>query len=91
MIVQIDRYADGRRRLAEVALVASTRRETFRLGTVMRFEADPVGPDRKVTGRVRHYPLPPAIARRLMLMGETVPDEFGPEAEAPATPEREAN
>jgi pilus assembly protein CpaF len=91
LIVQIDRYADGKRRIAEVALVASTRRETFRLGTVARFEADPVGPDRKVTGRFRHYPLPPAIARRLMLMGHIVPDEFGPEAEADTTPEREAS
>ena len=90
LIVQIDRYADGRRRIAEVALVASTRRETFRLGTVAQFESDAVGPDRKVTGRFRHFPLPPAIARRLMLMGHEVPDEFGPEAEAPATPEREA-
>ena len=90
MIVQIDRYADGKRRIAEVALVASTRRETFRLGTVARFESDAVGPDRKVTGRFRHYPLPPAIARRLMLMGHEVPAEFGPEAEADTTPEREA-
>ncbi len=91
MIVQIDRYADGRRRIAEVALVASSRRETFRLGTVARFESDAVGPDRKVTGRFRHFPLPPAIARRLMLMGHVVPDEFGPEAETEATPVREAN
>jgi pilus assembly protein CpaF len=89
--VQIDRYADGRRRIAEVALVASARRETFRLGTVARFEADPIGADRKVSGRFRHYPLPPTIARRLMLMGHSVPDEFGPEAEAEATPEREAS
>ena len=44
-----------------------------------------------MTGRFRHFPLPPAIARRLMLMGHEVPDEFGPEAEAPATPEREAS
>jgi pilus assembly protein CpaF len=91
MIVQIDRYADGKRRIAEVALVASSRRETFRLGTVARFETEPVGPDREVTGRMRHFPLPPAIARRLMLMGQAVPAEFGPEAELPATPEREAN
>ena len=58
VIVQIDRYADGKRRIAEVALVASTRRETFRLGTVARFEADPVGPDRRVTGTLP--PLPAA-------------------------------
>ena len=31
VIVQIDRFADGRRRLAEVAVVASNRREPFRL------------------------------------------------------------
>ena len=35
------------------------RRETFRLATVARFEADPIGPDRKVTGRMRHSALPP--------------------------------
>ena len=56
----------------------------------MQFESDAVGPDRKVTGRIRHYPLPPAIARRLMLTGQEVPAEFGPEAELPTTPEREA-
>ena len=90
MIVQIDRFADGKRRIAEVALVASTRRETFRLGTVARFEADPIGPDRKVTGRLRHFPLPPAIARRLDAEGQVVPPEFGPEAELDQTPVREA-
>jgi pilus assembly protein CpaF len=90
VIVQIDRYADGKRRIAEVAIVASTRRETFRLGTVVRFEADAIGPDRRVTGRFRHFPLPPAIDRRLELMGLQVPPEFGPEAELEQTPVRKA-
>jgi len=91
MIVQVDRYPDGKRRVSEVSLVASSRREPFRLGTVAAFEADPVGPDRVVTGRIRHFPLPPPIARRFELMGEAVPVEFGPAAELPATPEREAS
>src|SRR4029079_17749683 len=65
VIVQIDRFADGRRRIAEVAIVASTRRETFRLATVARFDSDPIGPDRRVTGTMRHFPLPAAIDRRL--------------------------
>ena len=73
-----------------VAIVASTRRETFRLGTVARFEADPIGPDRRVTGRFRHFPLPPAIHRRLELMGLEIPVEFGPEAELEQTPVRTA-
>ncbi len=90
VIVQIDRFADGKRRIAEVAIVASTRRETFRLGTVAKFEADPIGPDRRVTGRFRHFPLPPAIHRRLELMGLQIPPEFGPEAELEQTPVRTA-
>jgi pilus assembly protein CpaF len=74
-----------------VAIVASARREPFRLGTVARFEADPIGTDRRVTGRFRHFPLPAAIQRRLELMGQAIPPEFGPAAELPSTPEREAN
>jgi pilus assembly protein CpaF len=87
VIVQIDRYADGRRRLAEVAVVASTRREAFRLAPVATFDADPIGPDRRVTGRFAHARLPEPIARRLMLAGEAVPPEF---AEAARAGEREA-
>jgi pilus assembly protein CpaF len=87
VIVQIDRYADGRRRLAEVAVVASTRREAFRLAPVATFDADPIGPDRRVTGRFAHARLPEPIARRLMLAGEAVPPEF---AEAAHAGEREA-
>ena len=73
VIVQIDRFADGARRISEVAAVASERREDFRLGTVVRFETDPIGPDRKVTGSFRHFPLPPGIAEHLRLQGERVP------------------
>jgi pilus assembly protein CpaF len=91
MIVQIDRFADGKRRISEVALVASSRRETFRLGTVMRFEADPIGPDRRVTGTFRHFPLPPAVHRRLELAGQKIPPEFGPEADLDKIPERTAS
>src|ERR671917_1288157 len=75
VIVQIDRYADGRRRLAEVAVVASNRREAFRLAPVATFAADPIGPDRRVTGRFVHARLPEGVARRLMLAGEAVPHQ----------------
>jgi len=91
VIVQIDRFADGGRRISEIAAVASERREEFRLGSVMRFETDPIGPDRKVTGRFTHFPLPPGIAEHLRLQGERVPAVFGPAADADHTPEREAS
>jgi pilus assembly protein CpaF len=89
VIVQIDRYADARRRVAEVAVVASNRRETFKLAPVAFFESDPLGPDRRVTGRVRHARLPEGVARRLELAGERFPPEFGDRAETEPAP-REA-
>src|SRR4051812_30305358 len=90
VIVQIDRFADGRRRVSEMAIVASARRETFRLGTVARFEADPLGADRRVSGRFVHFPLPASIHRRLTLMGQHVPAEFAPTADVEQTPVRTA-
>ena len=46
VIVQIDRYADGARRISEIAAVASERREDFRLGTrrALRHRPDRAGP-----------------------------------------------
>jgi pilus assembly protein CpaF len=90
VIVQLSRAVDGARRIVEIAAVASTRREPFRLATIADFDADPVGPDRKVTGRFRHFPLPDNVARRLHLAGEPVPDAFKHGYEAAAAPEREA-
>jgi pilus assembly protein CpaF len=88
VIVQLQRWPDGGRRIQEVAVVASRRREQFRLATVARFEADPIGPDRVVTGGFRHFPLPDGLARRIAMMGEHIPDVFTRGAER--APEREA-
>lgn len=90
VIVQLGRAADGARRITEVAVVASTRREPFRLATIADFEADPVGPDRRVRGHFRHFPLPDNLARRLHLAGEVVPEPFVAGYEASVAPEREA-
>jgi pilus assembly protein CpaF len=87
VIVQVDRYADGRRRVSEVAAVASNRRETYRLASVMEFERDPIGTDRTVTGVVRHRQVTPGIVRLLELHGEARPAQF---AQAPGADAREA-
>src|SRR4051794_17710075 len=87
VIVQVDRYADGRRRVTEVAAVASHRRETYRLASVMEFESDPIRADRTVTGVIRHRQIPPGVVRRLELHGEAMPAPF---AEAPPADAREA-
>ena len=76
VIVQVDRFADGGRRVSEVAVVASHRRETFRLASVMEFETEPIGPERRVRGRHVHRRLPDAVLRRLMLAGVEIPPQF---------------
>jgi pilus assembly protein CpaF len=87
VIVQLERSADGRRRIVEVAAVSSRLREEFRLATIMRFDPDPIGPDRVVTGTWVHYPLPDVVAERLRVRAEVAPavytEEAADELEAP--------
>jgi pilus assembly protein CpaF len=89
VIVQLERGIDGRRRVVEVAAVASRRRESFRLATLARFVPDPVRPSLEITGRVHHYALPQSVADRLILAGQAIPSAFA--ADAAAAPEREAS
>jgi pilus assembly protein CpaF len=90
VIIHLARMADGVRRMVEICTLASRRRETFRLATVVNFEQEPLGPDRVVRGRFRYYPLPRPLAERLILAGEQVPPQLGVAAGPNFTPEREA-
>jgi pilus assembly protein CpaF len=76
-MVHLGRGVDGSRRVSEIAAVASNRRERFRLQSVMRFAAEPIGPDRVLRGAYRHYPVPKNLATRLFDVGESVPPAFG--------------
>ncbi|WP_165987867.1 CpaF family protein [Streptomyces sp. YIM 98790] len=77
VLVQLVRHPDGTRRVEEVAFLASRGREPFRIAAVSRFDAQPMGPDGKVHGAFRHFPMPRAVAERLHLAGESVPASFG--------------
>ena len=77
VIVGLDRGPDGRRRVVEVGVVTAKRREMAKLTTIARFEQQPLGLDREVRGGFRHFPLPRALANRLMYAGEPVPPAFG--------------
>lgn len=81
VIVQIERGSDGERRIVEVATVASSRHERFRLQRVAAFERDPSSLIDEVKGEFRHYRAPERIARRIAHAGETMPEEFGTAAE----------
>jgi pilus assembly protein CpaF len=76
VIVHLTRGADGSRRVGEVAVVASRRRETFRLATVADFLPEAHEPGERVTGRFRHFRLPAVLARRLEQAGELLPPAF---------------
>jgi pilus assembly protein CpaF len=81
VIVQLSRGPDGSRRIVQLAVADHRRRDEVVLHDVMRFEPEPIGPDRKVRGRFRPFPLPEAVATRLFLAGESVPPAFGGHAD----------
>ncbi|GAA2003046.1 CpaF family protein [Nocardiopsis rhodophaea] len=81
VIVHLSRYADGSRRVGEIGVVTSTRREEFRLTPVLRFDAKPIDATGKVPGEFHRFPLPDHIAERITNAGETVPPVF---TEAPS-------
>ncbi|MBO0654789.1 CpaF family protein [Streptomyces triculaminicus] len=81
-LVQLARHADGTRRVAEIALLSpeaygEDRGEGYRLATVSRFDAAPMGADRVVRGAFTHFPLPGRAAERLRLANESVPAAYG--------------
>ncbi len=77
VIVQLTRHVDGTRRITEIALLVSHGREQFRIATVSRFVARPIGPDRVVHGHFEHLPLPRRVADRLYMANESLPPAFG--------------
>ncbi|MGP3927141.1 CpaF family protein [Streptomyces sp. 8N616] len=89
-IVQLTRHTDGTRKVSEIVILSSRGRETFRIATVCRFDAQPLGPDRIVHGRFAYFPLPRRIAERLHLASEPVPQAFGVAASDDQLATREA-
>ncbi|MFR9674416.1 CpaF family protein [Streptomyces sp. TR06-5] len=76
-VVQLSRAADGSRKISEIAMLAGRGRQTYEIASVCRFEAEPMGADRRVRGRFRYFPMPRHIGDRLTLAGEGVPPAFG--------------
>ncbi|TDC80846.1 CpaF family protein [Actinomadura sp. 7K507] len=76
-VIFLDRAVDGSRRIGEVAVVSSGRRESIELTPIMRFEMEPVGLDRVVRGRYVHQALPQELVTKLMFAGEAIPAAFG--------------
>ncbi|WP_326598765.1 CpaF family protein [Streptomyces sp. NBC_01803] len=91
VLVQLTRHPDGSRRLAEIAILSSHGREAFRIATVAEYRAEPMSPDGRVHGRFHHYPIPRAVADRLYLAGEPLPQAFGVQLDDSHLATREAS
>lgn len=73
IVVHLERGVDGTRRVAEVAALTSSRRQEYDVVQLAQFRSDPIGPDRKVTGRFVLAAVPEALRERLFRAGESVP------------------
>jgi pilus assembly protein CpaF len=83
VVVQLQRFSDGTRRVTEVCFLTSARREEFALQTVAWFDAAAPGAA-GVPGGVLRAPLPAGLAARLRRGGEGVPPGWDVEGELPA-------
>jgi pilus assembly protein CpaF len=77
VVVQLTRFADGSRKVTEIALLVSHGREQFRIATVSRYAPDPLGSDRVVHGRFEHLPIPRPVAEKLYVANEPLPPAYG--------------
>ena len=72
LIIQLDRGADGSRRVTQVDLLTSKSREPYALHTICEFQREEGTTDRVVRGRHVTHALPLAFVRRLRIAGEDV-------------------
>jgi pilus assembly protein CpaF len=77
VIVQLTRFADGARRVTEIAVLDSHGGEPYRLATVARFAAQPMTADGRIHGAFVYHPLPRRTAERLYMANQPVPQAFG--------------
>ena len=77
VIIQLTRFADGARRITEIAILDSHGSEPYRLATVARFNAQPMAADGRIYGAFEYFPLPRRTADRLYMASQPVPQAFG--------------
>jgi pilus assembly protein CpaF len=90
VIVQLTRFADGARRITEIAILDSHGGEPYRLVTVARFNAQPMAADGRIHGLFEYFPLPRRSADRLYMAGQPIPQAFGVARSADQLATREA-
>lgn len=77
IVIHLDRSVDGSRRVVEVALLSSRRRDPYQLTTLTEWRRDVQQADQVARGNFVHHALPRPLFERLVERGETPPPEFG--------------
>lgn len=90
VVVQLTRFADGARRVTEIALLDSHGSEPYRLVTIARFNAQPMTADGRIHGAFEYFPLPRRTADRLHMASQPIPQAFGVARDALELTTREA-
>ncbi|MDR1766983.1 MAG: CpaF family protein [Propionibacteriaceae bacterium] len=76
LIVQLNRFPDGSRKVVEIAALTSAGRDNYVLAPVMTFVHEPLVHGKPVVGQFRPHPIWEELERRLVEGGETVPAAF---------------
>ncbi|MEA4943972.1 MAG: CpaF family protein [Propionicimonas sp.] len=76
IVVQLNRFPDGSRKVVEIAALTSTRREAYTTWPFLEFVNDPLVRAQPVTGQFVPAPLPTELVTRLEAAGESVPAVF---------------
>ncbi len=76
VLVHLERFPDGSRKVAEISATVSEHWEQIKLATIAEYVPDRGRPDRTVTGRFIHYGLPAPVRDRLARAGVDLPEAF---------------
>jgi pilus assembly protein CpaF len=76
IVVHLNRFPDGSRKVVEIAALTSQRREEYVVRPILEYRHEPLVRGQAVTGRFVPSRLPDELAERLLAGGETVPTAF---------------
>ena len=86
VVVQLTRTPDGRRRVSEIANLASRHRQNYALRPIVQLDVDP---DHVGGSRILHHGVPPRLVDRLRRIGQVVPEALAGLAPHPVAREVE--
>ena len=76
LIVQLQRFSDGRRRVSGISELTGLERDVIQLQDIFKFVRSGIGPDGQVRGEFRATGLRPSFMEELAIRGHSFPSDF---------------